>query len=49
MRDASRCWASFPIRLPFVYDLSDENDVFHFYMPQLNLFDDVEPFSVAST
>ena len=49
MRNASRRWASFPVRLPFVNDLFNEDDAFHLHMPQLDLVDDVEPISVAST
>ena len=49
VRNASRRWASLSVRLPFVNDLFDEDDAFHLHVPQLDLVDDVEPFSVAST
>ena len=49
VRNASRRWASLSVRLPFVNDLFNEDDAFHLHVPQLDLVDDVEPFSVAST
>ena len=49
VRNASRRWASLSVRLPFVNNLFDEDDAFHLHMPQLDLVDDVEPISVAST
>ena len=49
VRNASRRRASLSIRLPSVDDLLDEDDAFHLHMPQLDLVDDVEPISVAST
>ena len=49
MGNASRRWASLSIRFPSVDDLFYKDDAFHLHVPQLDLVDNVEPFSVAST
>ena len=49
VRNASRRWASLFIRFPSIDDLFYKDDAFHLHVPQLDLVDNVEPFSVAST